>query len=57
MNCNLAFSKLFGYFKKEIISQNIGIIMPSMFVEPHQKMLQVHVESLEEGFNNFLINS
>ncbi len=46
-NCNLAFCKLFGYFKKEIIGANIKSLMPELIAEHHDKFIQRNLEKIK----------
>ncbi len=46
-NCNLAFCKLFGYFKKELVGANIKVIMPELISEHHDKFLTRNLDNIK----------
>lgn len=46
-NCNFAFCKLFGYFKKELIGANIKSLMPELIAEHHDKFIQRNLEKIK----------
>ena len=45
-DCNLSFSRIFGYNKKEILGNNISKLMPEIYAEHHDEIIQ---HSLEYG--------
>jgi len=46
-NCNLAFCKTFGYFKKELIGLNIKALMPELISEHHDKFIQRNLDRIK----------
>lgn len=50
--CNLAVCRLFGYTKKELMGNNIKILMPEMYAEHHQEFLLKNIQKLMRGENH-----
>eukprot|EP00826_Nyctotherus_ovalis_P021315 TRINITY_DN16851_c0_g1_i3.p2 TRINITY_DN16851_c0_g1~~TRINITY_DN16851_c0_g1_i3.p2 ORF type:complete len:389 (-),score=85.65 TRINITY_DN16851_c0_g1_i3:17-1183(-) len=46
-NCNLAFCRLFGYLKKDIVGSNIKIFMPELIGKHHDRFLLENLEKIE----------
>jgi len=45
-NCNLAFGKMFGYTKKELIGRGVSALMPKLIAEHHNTFIQRSLDSI-----------
>ncbi len=40
INCNSSFGKLFGYTRDDLVGKDITMLMPDLYVRPHEEMLR-----------------
>ncbi|MDR3547493.1 MAG: PAS domain S-box protein [Candidatus Pacebacteria bacterium] len=46
-NCNMAFCKIFGYTKKELVGRGIKTLMPKLIAEHHDKFIQRNLDCIK----------
>ena len=57
VQCSYSFLYFLGYEKKELIRKNIEILMPSLFVEGHKKMLEERIKKVINSHSSILDSS
>ena len=49
VQCSNSITYLLGYLKKDIIGKQIEILMPSIFIDGHSKMLEAHIKKMHSN--------
>ena len=52
VQCSNSITYLLGYLKKDIIGKQIEILMPSIFIDGHSKMLEAHIKKMHSQQNS-----
>ena len=52
VQCSNSITYLLGYLKKDIIGKQIEVLMPSIFMDGHAKMLEAHIKKMHSQQNS-----
>ena len=52
VQCSNSITYLLGYLKKDIVGKPIEVLMPSIFVDGHAKMLESHIKKIHSQQNS-----